>query len=380
MTSPTPETLSPLEAIHTARNARFTDYAGKSVPADYGDTVAEHHAVTTGVGLADLSAHGRLEATGKERVQFINGMVSNYVKPLAHGFGVPALFLTAQGKVTADCRVYGVDESLWLDFDAASFEKMHKSLFRLTFAGDFKIADRTKTHGLLTLQGPNAGKLLAAVTGVAVDGWSAERTVERVDKKEETIPVLPLDRVTIGGVEAIAVRRDRTGRGGYDLYVPNEGLATVWETLETAGAEFGLRPVGWDALDILRVEAGLPRYGVDFDDSVIALEAGLDAAVSYNKGCYVGQETVAKIHWRGHDQVAKRLKTFLVSGDTLPAKGTPIVKGEKEIGQITSAVTSVKFGKILAFGYIRSAAIEPGATFALRPADGSAAAATLRDE
>lgn len=369
MTSLSPEVFSeehPLNTIHQARGGYLVEYTGKPVPAHYGDCLAEYEAVRQRVGLLDLSAHGRIEVTGKERIQFLNGMVSNYVKPLTHGFGVPALFLTAQGKVVADCRLCAVGESFWIDLDAATHEKMYKNLFRLTFAGDFKVTDRTKTHGLLSLQGPQAGTLLAFVTGIKPDEWSSTRTVDKLAGGTEDIQVLPLDLVTIGDWQVLAVRHDRTGEGGYDLFIPYEGLAACWELLEQHGQKFGLRPVGWEALEMLRLEAGLPRYGADFDESVIALEAGLDGCVSYHKGCYVGQETIAKIHWRGHDQVAHKLTLMTVAGEKLPAKGTPIMKGEKSVGHTTSAVHSPRLGKILAFGYVRSSSAQPGTVLHLK--------------
>lgn len=368
-----------LETIHQALQATLTDYASRPVPAHYGDVQAEYHTLQTGVGLIDLSAHGRLQVGGKERVQFLNGLVSNYIKPLQHGFGVPALFLTAQGKVIADCHIFGVDETFWIDLDAALAEKIYKSLFRFTFAGDFKVEDLAKNYGLLSLQGPQASTMLAAVTGNDPREWPITHQVDKVGGGTEDISVLPLQKLQLGETEALVVRRARGTVDGYDLYIHREALAQTWNWLITQGTAFHVHPVGWDALELVRVEAGLPRYGVDMDETVIALEANLGSAVSYHKGCYVGQETVAKIHWRGHDQVARKLTQLVVEGTDLPQRGSRILKGEKEVGTITSAIYSPQHGgAILALGYVRSSVIQAGGRLIIKNDDGTEVSGELK--
>lgn len=371
---------NPLEIIHQTLQATMTEYASRPVPAHYGDVQAEYHTLRTGVGLIDISAHGRIQVGGKERVQFLNGLVSNYIKPLHHGFGVPALFLTAQGKVIADCHIFGVDETFWIDLDATLAEKIYKSLFRFTFAGDFKVADLAKSYGLLSLQGPQASALLAAITGENPHQWPVTHQVDKVGGGTEDIPVLPLKKLQLGETEALVVRRARGTVDGYDLYIHREALAQTWNWLTSQGTAFHLRPVGWEALELVRVEAGLPRYGVDVDETVIALEANLGSAVSYHKGCYVGQETVAKIHWRGHDQVARKLTQIVIEGTNLPQRGSRILKGEKEVGTITSAIYSPQLGDaILALGYVRSSVLQAGGTLTIKNDDGTQVSAQLKD-
>ncbi|MBX7220679.1 MAG: hypothetical protein K1Y36_12090 [Blastocatellia bacterium] len=367
--SPAPESgtnHAPNAAHRQALNPTFFDYSGKPAPAHYGNPAEEYAALRQTVGMADLSLHGRLEISGKERTQFLNGMVSNYVKPLVAGCGLPALFLTAQGKVIADTHLYAVAESFWLDYDVAVHEKLWKKLFALTYAGDFKVADRTKTHGLISLQGPQAAQLFAVASGTRLETLTTTLTVEKVGGGTETIPVLPVVAATMAGTDILAVRRNRFGVDGWDVYVPLPGFDSVWNHLETAGAAFGLQVVGWQALETVRIETGIPRYGVDVDETVIAPEAGFETALSYHKGCYVGQETVAKIHWRGHDQVARKLTRLTVTGETLPPSGTPVLKGEKEVGHITSAVYSPQFGTVLALGYVRSSALQAGAELSVK--------------
>jgi folate-binding protein YgfZ len=369
----------PLEAMHLARGAHFFEYAGKRTPAHYGDVSDEYRTVRESVGITDLSVHGRLEIGGKERAPFINGLVSHHVKSLKPGAGVPALFLTAQGKVVADCTLLAADDAFWIFTDAATHEKLYKKLFALTYAGDFKVADRTKTHGVIGLHGPRSRALLSAVAECDVRDWPATQTVEKVGGGgTEEIAIIPHRVVSVGDAVGFAVLHRRFGVEACDLVFPNESAAAVWEALERCGVSFGARPVGFDALEVARIEAGVGRYGADFDEQTLAPEAGLHDAVSYTKGCFVGQETIAKIHWRGHDQVARKLVRLSIAGDGVPSPGAPLLKGEKEVGLVTSVTREPLSDNVIALGYVRSSAIAPGAELAVKIGDATLTAA-IRD-
>ena len=158
-------------------------------------------------------------------------------------------------------------------------------------------------------------------------------------------------------------RVNRTISGGYDLLVPNDQLIATWR-LFTAENTSGIRPVGWEASNIHRVEAGIPLYGVDFDESQIPLEAGLDNAISLKKGCYIGQEIIARATYLGH--LNRRLGGLLLDGDRPAIKGTKVFKEEKEVGWITSSVLSPCVGKPIALAYLRREAWEPGAKLVVR--------------
>ncbi len=369
-----------LDELHSARGAHFGEYAGKRVPLNYGDAAAEYRTVREGVGLADLSAHGRVEITGKERVAFLNGMVSNHVKALVAGTGVPAFFLTAQGKITADCALFAREDSFLLTTDAAAFEKLYKKLFALTYAGDFKIADLTKTHAVIVVVGPDARSTLARLANADLAAWPDTFAVDKISGKistgTEDLHIYPNATLTIAGTDVFVARITRGGAERYELTVPHDSAVTIWEALEAAGA----RPVGWDALDVRRVEAGIGRFGTDFDESTLAPEIGLDEAMSFTKGCYVGHETVGKIHWRGHDQTARKLVRLDIGDTPPPASGTPIVKGEKEVGVVTSAVRHPLTGKTLALGYVRSAHIAPAAEVTVKLSDEATATARIISE
>jgi folate-binding protein YgfZ len=369
----------PFDELHTARGANFGEYAGKRVPLNYGDAAAEYRTAREAVGIADLSAHGRVEITGKERVQFLNGMVSNHVKSLAAGTGVPAFFLTAQGKIIADCALFAREESFLLTTDGAAFEKLYKKLFALTYAGDFKIADLTKTHAVIGVVGPDARSTLARLANADLDAWSDTLAVEKISGKVSTgtedIRNYPNGRLNIAGTDVFVARVTRAGEERYELTVPNADAVNIWEALEAAGA----RPVGWEALDVTRVERGVGRFGIDFDENTLAPEIGLDEAMSFTKGCYVGHETVGKIHWRGHDQTARKL-VRLELADATPPAGARIVKDEKEVGVLTSAVRHPLTGKTVALGFVRSAHIAPAAEVSVKLSDETTTTAVIVTE
>jgi len=169
------------------------------------------------------------------------------------------------------------------------------------------------------------------------------------------------------GARAIVAGVNRTGGRGYDLYVPKGSAGVVWDRLIKSGA----RPVGLRAMETLRIEAGIPRYGVDMNEETIPLEAGLDHAVNYDKGCYVGQEVVARIHWRGH--VNWVLSGFLLAGRELPSPGSELRDGNKKVGYITSSAYSPSLDRVIALGYIRRELSEPGSEAVLNTEDGGIA-------
>ena len=168
-----------------------------------------------------------------------------------------------------------------------------------------------------------------------------------------------------GGATLLIIRSEITGEIGYDLVVQTGALVRLWEALFEKGRTMGVRPIGLRALDTLRIEAGIPRYGIDMDEETIPLEARLEnKAISYTKGCYVGQEVVARATYRGH--VNWLLSGLKSEGETVPLKGDKIFSDDREVGHVTSAILSPTLHRPIALAYLRREVSEAGTLLTLR--------------
>ena len=290
--------------------------------------MTEYEAVRDGgAGLIDLSAtRGRIRVSGSEATMFLNGLITNDVKNLGENRWMPAVFPTVQGRLIGAVRVIrGGEPGFLIDTETASHDAVLKTISRFTLAGDFKVADLTSETALLTVQGNQAAEIVEKVTGVS-------------DLPENG--VAEKDGMTI-------IRATHTGEDGFDVIIDSSRKAELKQALETAGAQ----PVGADTFEILRVEAGIARFGQDMDETNVVPETNLDDAVSFTKGCYVGQEIIVRIKHRGHP--AKKLTSLRFETDQQVEPGAVILSKEnQEIGRVTSAVVSPRLGSI-GLGYVR---------------------------
>ena len=286
-----------------------------------------------GAGLIDLSsASGRIRVSGSEATMFLNGLITNDMKTLAPNSWMPAVFPTVQGRVIGSVRVIrGSDPSFLIDTEIASHEAVVKTVSRFTMAGDFKVSDVTSETVLLTIQGQTAGDVIDKVFETRASEIPANGVLE---VQWQSLPVL-------------IIRATHTGENGFDVRVDSSLKTELLQALETAGAQ----PVSDDTFEVLRVEAGLARFGIDIDETNVVPETNLDDSVSYSKGCYVGQEIIVRIKHRGHP--AKKLTGLRFETDAQIEPGASIRSIEnQEIGRVTSAVISPRMGSI-GIGYVR---------------------------
>jgi folate-binding protein YgfZ len=337
----------PLEEAHRRLGATFAERDGWLVPATYGDARAEYEAArgAHGAGLIDLSARGRIEVSGAEAVQFLNGLITNDVKTLAAGKWMHAAFPNVQGRLLASVRVArpAEDVSFLIDTEPVTHEKVFQTLNRFTLAGDFRVKDVSAETVQLSVQGEYARHIVERALGDTSMGQMNPNTAARGFWRK-THPI-----TTLCGSHA--------GADEVDLICGRDAAVDLWEALTEAGAH----PCGYDAFEVLRVEAGEPRYGVDVSETNVVLEAGReDEAVSYTKGCYIGQEIIARIHWRGH--VAKRLAglVFGEDGRELDAGAKVRTADGKEIGRITSTVFSPRLNRRIALAILKYDYLQPG--------------------
>ena len=297
-----------------------------------------------GAGLLDLSARGRVEVSGAEAVQFLNGMLTNDMVTLADGAWMHAAFPNPQGRLLASVRVLRDGGRFVFDTEPATGAALLKLLERFTLAGDFRVRDLTTETALLSLQGARASEVARAVLGDVVAGLARARVARVNDGDEDEEP-------------SLVIRSTHTAEDGFDIFVK----ASAADSLRRSLAEAGARAVGADDMEVLRVEAGVPRYGVDASDANVVLEVVDEAeAVSYTKGCYAGQEIIARIHWRGH--VAKRLAGVVLEGEAEPPADARLrdpAEG-REAGRITSHVYSPRLRARVALALVKYDFLAPG--------------------
>lgn len=270
-----------------------------------------------GAGLIDLSAsRGRIRVTGSEATMFLNGLITNDIKNATEKSWLPAVFPTVQGRLIGAVRILTLDDGYLIDTEAASHDAVVKTISRFILAGDFHVLDTTAETALLTVQGKRAPEV-------------------------------------IHGVDATIVRATHTGEDGFDLLINVADVASVTEKLVAAGVQ----PVSSEVFEILRIEAGIPRHGQDMDETSVVLETNLDDAISYTKGCYVGQEIIIRIKHRGH--VAKKL-TGLTFQRPVENGATITSADGDEVGRVTSATYSPQLESPIALGYIRYEYLAPG--------------------
>jgi folate-binding protein YgfZ len=304
------------------------------------DQLAEYAAVRDGAaGVIDLSSRGRLLVSGSEAVMFLNGLITNDMKTLGLNSWMPAVFPNVQGRLIAAVRIIHRDDGFLIDTEHATLETIAKLLGRFTLAGDFKVRDLSNETAMLSVQGRKA----AEVVRQALD-----ETAASVARAGVATAQLENGKVTI-------IRATHSGEDGFDLFVDAKAAEDLRDSLIGAGAS----PFGDEVAEILRIEAGIPRFGIDMDETKVVTETNLDDSVSFTKGCYIGQEIIARIKYRGH--VAKKLTGVLLEQNVALESGAKILSSEgKEIGAITSSAASPRLKQTIGLAYVKYDYLAPG--------------------
>jgi tRNA-modifying protein YgfZ len=285
-------------------------------------------------GLLDRSERGKLLLTGTEAAEYLQGQLTNDVEAIEAGGGAYAALLDRKGHLQGDMRVLrpGQGPELLLDTEPEALEAVRRHLGMYKIGRDVDVVDVTAERALLSLIGPRA---------VAVAGSAA-------------LPENTCEEVTVAGAKVLAAGTAE----GIDLIFEAEAGGRVSDALLAAGAA----EVSPEAAEILRIEAGRPRFGAEMGTETMPAEAGIvEQAVSFTKGCYIGQETVARLHYKGRPN--RHLRGLKLSEARGARPGDPILLGEKEVGRLGSAAVSPAFGPI-GLAILRREA-EPGATVAV---------------
>lgn len=295
------------------------------MPAVYTTVEEEYAALRQAAALVDRSDAARLELMGEDRQRFVNGLVTCEVKALAPGQGAYGYLTDRQGKILADVVVLALEDRLWLELPPSVGEAIRAHLAK------YIIADRVEVKPLddlvlWTVAGPRAHGLLASLASEPLPDalWSHRK-------------------VMLAGSEVQLARQGRLGLDAWTIWASASIARSLAESLRERGGDAGLLPAGREALEIVRLEEGIGSFGPDFGPENFPQEIGEDEAVSYTKGCYLGQEIVARIHYRGG--VNHRLTKLVFAGEPPPA-GTPLLHEEHEVGKVTSAGLSPRDGAI----------------------------------
>ncbi len=306
-------------------------------------------AIRQGAGLFRLPGRGLLRVRGADRVRWLDGMLSNEIKSLAPGperSGCYALLLTRQGRIVADLHVLQRGDELWLEGDAEALRAAREALAKLIVADDVELVEAGADHARLAVEGPTARAVVARLAGAL----------------PALAPQCGAD-VEIAGQPVTLGAWGVSGESALQLFAPAGSDEALVAALRDAGAPLGLVEGRFEVLEILRVEAGTPRFGCELGPDVLPAEARLEAAISTTKGCYTGQEVVERM--RSRAQVSHLLVGIAfdpeVSREELPPRGSGVEVAGAQVGEITSAVRSQLVGPI-ALAFLRRAAAEPETT------------------
>jgi folate-binding protein YgfZ len=293
---------TPLLDDHKIAGATLASYHGCTLPDIFTAFAEEYRAAREAVAIFDTSWHTIVELSGPDRVRYLNAIVSNDVKSLGEGRGTMALLLNPQGHILAELEIYALQEKLLVLSHAAVRERTIATLDKFIIMDDVTLSDVTDQFGSLAIEGPHAGTVIAEACGLSLEGFSEHAFAE----------------VQIDGVACHLIRHSHFGLPGAEIIAPREHLGLLWKNLRVGSRTQHGAAIGMRALNSLRLEAGIPWFPDDFNDTVIPQEAALEAThISFSKGCYTGQEIVERVRSRG--QVNRRRVQLKFSSADPPA-------------------------------------------------------------
>jgi len=332
---------TPVHDIHVALGARMVPFAGFSMPVQYDSIVEEHRAVRQTAGLFDVSHMGQIHLEGPAAVATAERLVTRPMASQKVGRVRYGLLCNEEGGVVDDVTVYRTgDDALFLCVNAANIEKDYRWIVKHAPA-EAGVRNRSDETGLLALQGPKSPAILARVAGPGV----------------ENVKRYAFAELDVAGTPARVSRTGYTGSDGFEIYLPAGATARVFEALLEAGRPDGLVPVGLGARDTLRIEAAMPLYGHELDDSISPLEAGLGRFVKLDRGGFLGAEAIAK---RQAEGATRTLVGFELVGRGIPRAEYPVAVAGKEVGIVTSGAPSPTLDRAIGLAFVPPEHAEPG--------------------
>lgn len=328
---------TPLIEEHKSENARLAEFSGCELPESFGGFEAEYRATRESVAIFDTSWNAIWFVGGRDRVQYLHNVTSNDIKGLNEGRGLLALLLNPQGRILAELEIYALPERLLVRSHASQSERTLATLKKYIIGSKVEIDDATGSMGSFAVEGPQAADAVWQSCAVDMEG----------------MPHMGIREMSFEGGACWVLRRSHFGAFGAEFIAPREHLAALWRKVLAAVRSLGGAPIGVAALNALRLEASVPWFPADFNDAMIPHEAALEEThVSFNKGCYTGQEIVERVRSRGH---VNRMRVSLkFSTSEAPGAGTKLRAGGAEVGFVTSAAYSpANGGSAIGMGYVR---------------------------
>jgi folate-binding protein YgfZ len=349
---------TPLLDEHKIADATLASFHGVKLPEQFTSFADEYRAAREAVAMFDTNWHAIVELTGPDRIRYLNAIVSNDVKSLGEGRGTLALLLTPQGHILAELEIYGLQDKLLVLSHASVRERTVTTLDKFIIMDDVTLNDVTDQFGSLAIEGPRAGTVIAEACGLALEGFSEHAVAE----------------VEIDGVACHLIRHSHFGLPSAEIIAPRRHLALLWKNLRASVAAQHGAAIGMRAVNSLRLEAGIPWFPDDFNDTVIPHEAALEAThISFSKGCYTGQEIVERVRSRG--QVNRRRVQLKFSSAEPPAPLTRLRAHDTDADSVDSqaaqsAIANARaaesaVAEIKEVGIITSSAFSPAADAAI---------------
>jgi aminomethyltransferase len=331
---------TPLLNLYRAADAEIGEYFGTLLPSRLGEFAAEYSAAREAVALVDTNFRAFFKFSGPDAQRYVNAVLTSNVRDLNPGQGAVGLFLTPQGHILDEIETLLLDGSILAVSHAMARERTYSTFDKFIIMDDVTLEDQTSTTGSLDLVGPRAADLISELSGANL----AE------------MPEMSHVEITLGSIPCRMVHHKLGGHSAAMLIVPREQLALLWRQMEAHVRENAGAAVGMEAINSIRLECGMPWFGSDYDEKNIPHEAGLEHShISYEKGCYTGQEIVERVRSRGHAN--RRLTSLQFLAADPPAAGTKLLASGNaaagEVGYVTSAAFSPALQRPIGLGYVR---------------------------
>lgn len=340
---------TPLFNLAKGKGAVFQESYGWELPRTYGDVSAEYEAGTQGVAIHDSSYAGRLKATGEDVLDLLDRISTNQVGSLQPGQGAATILTTDRGRILDLISVVNLGPYILLLTSPQTRDDVIQWIDKYTFVEDVLFEDVTADTAMLSMMGPSAMALVKGVLGFEPDSLQLHQSAN----------------ITMTGVEGYVIKRDLVSTPRFEVVVRREDAERVWLECISAGAV----PVGLEAYEVLRIEAGAPGYGKEMGEAYNPLETGLWGSISFTKGCYIGQEVIARLDT--YQKVQKHLVYLSFSSGAKVEEGMKLEQGGKEMGTVTSVATVPTTGHLIGLGYVRKAAAEVSTQLSFGQAEGA---------